>query len=344
MVDIIARAICDSIGKHSPRLLTIFTRSPKFIHQESLRHRKIYIHDNLGLDPDFSLSVSSARAIPFNKLLEEARDPTKYAHPVKWGTEQKGMSPGDELQGDPKELAQILWDRAANMAANAAESLNATGVHKSITNRLIEPFIHVNALFTATEPGWLNFFGLRLDAAADPTLRALAEACWKVWNESQPKKLNPGEWHLPYVDEQTKKEIEDDFISDYVRETEEPPNSAPIEAIGSDLYIKISVARCARLSYQSFETGKRSTIEEDLKLYQRLIGSLPIHASPAEHQATPDEPYMQPLQPDCVAFNFLTNSVEFKNPYFSGNLGSGWIQYRKTLKYEAIAPLPEAYR
>jgi hypothetical protein len=178
---IVAEKITDSIGSHSPRLLTIRATNPKFIHQETLRHRMIYILDALRSDPDFSFSVSSARAIPFHKLLEEVRSYDLRAKPVKWGTEQKGMSPGDELPQYPlkfkgsesyvslREEAEICWTRAAMNAAHEAENMAGLGVHKSIVNRIIEPYIHVHCLMTGVEVGWMNFFGLRLDKAADPS-------------------------------------------------------------------------------------------------------------------------------------------------------------------------------
>ncbi len=206
-----ALKITDSISNHSPRLLTLRGTTPKFIHQESLRHRMIYILDALRGDFDFSWSVSSSRAIPFTRLLEEVRSDNR-AKPVKWGAEQKGMSPGDEISDEgkwvgaehrlsPRDLAEQVWDAAALSAANHAERMALLGVHKSICNRIIEPYIHVHFLMTGVESGWLNFFGLRLDKAADPTLRAFAEACWVVWNESMPQKLEPGQWHLPYVED-----------------------------------------------------------------------------------------------------------------------------------------------
>lgn len=319
-----AKVICDSIGEHSPRLLTIRATNPKFIHQETLRHRTIYIEDMLRGDYDFSFSVSSARAIPFPRLLKEVLDPADRAKPVKWGAEQKGMLPGDEIT-NPKE-AERIWDRAAEDAAYWAQEMAELGVHKSIVNRIIEPYIHVRCLMTATEPGWMNFFGLRLDGAADPTLRATAEECWKCWNESQPQKLQPGIWHLPFIDDETH-----DFIhADYNHDTD----SNPKEQLA--IAIKISVARCARLSYESFETGKRSTIEEDLKLYDRLINSKPIHASPAEHQATPDIVINDGVSHPRVR-------VRWQHADQAGNLGPGWIQYRKMLPGEAVAALPEGY-
>jgi hypothetical protein len=326
-----AKVIADSIGEQSPRLLTIRATNPKFIHQETLRHRLIYIEDQLRGDFDFSFSVSSSRAIPFTKMLAEARDPGQRARPVKWGAEQRGMSMGDELTDDEiitldngevvgrLTYAKRTWDRLALMCAVGAEELARVGAHKSIVNRVIENYIHVHCLMTATAPGWLNFFGLRLDKAADPTVRALAEACWVCWNEHEPELLPPGYWHLPFIS----------------REDEVSPEYGGPSG-GLELFKKVSVARCARLSYTSFETGKRSTIEEDLALYERLITSRPIHASPAEHQATPDN--YEELFGDDVGYSGWQHLHE------AGNLGPGWRQYRKTLPDEAVADLPEEYR
>jgi thymidylate synthase ThyX len=350
---IVAEKITDSIGSHSPRCLTVRTTNPKFIHQETLRHRMIYIEDALRGDPDFSFSVSSARAIPFKKLLEEVRSDDLRAVPVKWGAEQKGMSPGDELDDinpinesalSAKEMAQFLWKNAALSAADYATRLFELGAHKSIVNRIIEPYIHVHCLMTGVEAGWMNFFGLRLDKAADPTLQALAEECWKVWNESVPQKLEPGEWHLPFIDQNDRRAIMQEFVIDRMEQNNRPDEPTLVQAaergLRDALEIKnrISAARCARLSYQSFETGKRSTIQEDLNLFNRLVGGPVLHASPCEHQATPDtrEPFDSGRP--------MTNPPlgPWSHPELHGNL-KGWVQHRKMLPGEAIAPLPEGY-
>jgi thymidylate synthase ThyX len=362
---IVAEKITDSIGSHSPRLLTIRATNPKFIHQETLRHRTIYILDALRGDPDFSFSVSSARAIPFPKLLEEVRSYDLRARPVKWGTEQRGMSPGDELPDypltfksseggylSPRQEAEICWTRAAMNAAHEAEKMAALGVHKSIVNRIIEPYIHVHCLMTGVEAGWMNFFGLRLDKAADPTLQVLAEECWKVWNESVPQKLEPGQWHLPYVGEDNDIELVKDVLQDRIYKTLKAFENSKItrdEQVDKivdtiekldplEIVKRMSAARCARLSYRSFETGKRSTIEEDLNLFNRLVGGPVLHASPCEHQATPDtrEPFDsgRPMTNPPLGL--------WSHPQLHGNL-KGWVQFRKTLPGEAVAPLPEGY-
>jgi hypothetical protein len=299
------------------------------IHQETLRHRKIYIQD--FLDGDFSFSVSSARAIPFAKMIAEVKDDALRASPIYWGAEQKGMSPGGELSESLKAAAQEAWKGAALMAAGAAEILYGIGVHKSLANRIIEPYLHVNCLCTATENGWLNFFGLRLDSAADPTLRALAEQAWIVWNESQPQKLNPGEWHLPYIEED---EFAHNSNPNLIWSTD--PNYPGTNLTCLDIAKRVSTARNARLSLMSFETQKKASVDENLNLYNRLVGGNILHASPAEHLATPDK---------LIAnhnHNFRGGAF-WEKPHLAGNLGPGWIQLRKMLPNEAIAPLPKEY-
>lgn len=311
-----AKVICDSIGEHSPRLTTLLTRYPKFIHAEHMRHRT------------GSYCVSSSRAVPVSKNLEEVRSDELRASPVFWGAEQKGMQSGAEVEGRNRDYAKNLWRSAALEAAEFATDLVDLGVHKSIVNRVLEPFLHVNVLVTCAEPGLLNFFGLRLDKAAQPEIRTLAAIMWAVWNESTPKLLKSGKWHLPFIDDETRNGIM--IYNRYLgRDNSEEFDEAGIIQVSKE----VSAARCARLSYTSFETGKRSTIEEDLRLHKRLLGAQPIHASPAEHQATPDQ---------WVQTWFDNYGSGWKQPELHGNL-PGWVQYRKTILGEAIAPLPEGF-
>lgn len=324
--------IADSINAQGNRITTFKLRYPRFIHAEFMTHRV------------FSRNASSSRAVPFAKLLAEVKSPTERAAPVFWGAEQKGMQTGGELSDlksevygpdatpiSPRSLARIAWANAAEAAAAYAERLAATGVHKSIVNRLLEPFSHINVVCTATE--YDNFFGLRLDTAAEPTMRALAKEMWVAQCNHTPQPLKPGEWHLPFV---TKMDAM--TIADYVyfaREGLQPGERDTEDTIknkNDDIMRRVSVARCARVSYESFETGKRSTVEEDLKLYDRLLGAQPLHASPAEHQATPDS-----RTPKDGHY-----SDAWDKPEEHGNF-TGWRQYRKMLAGESCAPLPEGY-
>jgi hypothetical protein len=70
-------------------------------------------------------------------------------------------------------------------------------------------------------------------------------------------------------------------------------------------------------------------MEDDLKLYRRLVASEPLHASPAEHQATPDT-----CHGDCAPVGFKSQ-LWWDHPEEHGNF-KGWRQFRKTLPGEAI--------
>jgi hypothetical protein len=67
-----------------------------------------------------------------------------------------------------------------------------------------------------------------------------------------------------------------------------------------------------------------------LKLFERLVGAQPLHASPAEHQATPDvydQGKFGAPWPDSYCWEKYELHGNFR----------GWIQYRKTLHGEFVA-------
>ena len=69
---------------------------------------------------------------------------------------------------------------------------------------------------------------------------------------------------------------------DYIQSAENLVHDAVPMTV--DDLIKVSVARCARVSYKTHD-GTPTSVEADMALYERLLGSVPLHASPAEHQA-----------------------------------------------------------
>lgn len=276
-----AEVIADSISPQGVRLTTLQLRYPRFIHAEFMTHRV------------FSRNASSSRAIPVERMIEDLRrDP---AMPVFWGSNKPGMQAGEELTGVDLGVAHSEWETARDACIEAAEMMIKYGLHKQIANRILEPWAHISVIVTATE--WENFFNLRCHKDAQPEIRVLAECMRDAMYEHTPLALEHDEWHLPYVS--------DDEAT----------------MLGHDLAIKLSVARCARVSYLTHE-GKKPDIESDLKLYERLVGSHPIHASPAEHQATPDIWWPE---------NPLFGRGHYNNAKLHGNF-NGWIQYRRTLE------------
>jgi thymidylate synthase ThyX len=288
---ITASVVLDSISPRCDRLTTFQLRYPRFIHDELLTHRV------------FSRNASSARAIPVKAMIEDVdRDPV---YPIHWGRNVPGMSAREELTGSALAVAKRAWNNGMQAALGAARAMAAVEAHKQFVNRVLMPYQHINVVVTATE--FMNFFGLRLDVEAQPEIRALADVMWRAYLSSTPGLRYPGEWHLPFVSDE-----------DWAK-----------GLTVTDTIVKLSVARCARVSRLSFKTGLVSTVKEDLELYDKLLAASPIHASPAEHQATPDQ-----------------WSDRFKNfwshPEEHGNF-TGWRQYRKMLPGEAMAPLPPEY-
>lgn len=289
---IIAQIIADSVSPEGIRLTTMQLRYPRFIHAEFMTHRV------------FSRNASSSRAIPVTKMIEDLRrDP---AMPVYWGSNKPGMQAGNELTGIDLKDAQIYWREAMNDAIRNAEKLIDLGLHKQIANRILEPWAHINVVVTATD--WDNFFALRRHEDAQPEIKALADAMWDAMEMSNPSHLEPDDWHLPYV---THADWDASSSLDTIDDRQQ-------------LLCRVSVARCARVSYLTHD-GRQTTIEEDLALYDRLVGSQPIHASPAEHQATPDDKWHAMGQ----------GLNQWKSPELHGNF-NGWIQYRKTLPGENL--------
>ena len=258
-----------------------------------------FIHSEFMTHRTFSRNASSSRAIPVKKQIQMVVD--HPAIPLAFTKNKAGMQGGAALDGDSHDKAVAAWLAARDSAVVQAQALADLEVHKQYANRCLEPFAHISVVCTATD--WDNFFALRCHEMAQPEIHALADLMCAAYTSNSPTALEAGQWHLPFVTDEER---------------------APDEKLA----IKRSVVRCARVSYLNHE-GKTPTVEEDLQLYDRLVGSAPIHASPAEHQAQalPVEIY------DSIFERFFdTNSAQ----KYSGNL-KGWTQFRKTLANENVS-------
>lgn len=278
-----AEIILDSFSAATnSRLTTWILEYPRMVHSELLTHRS------------FSKNASSSRAIPIEKIIKDIR--SNPAMPVWWGKNQSGMQANEELddkqiwaglghtvpEGEKfvftqKEWAKNLWLEARDEAIKYAEKLRDTGLHKQIANRILEPWFNIRIIMSATEIE--NFFALREHADAQPEIRELAAKMLEAYNNSTPKILHPGDWHIPFGDR---------FDEDRLLELEERiygkrQSNTYYFKQNEELKKKISVARCARISYLNFE-GK-DDYQADLNLFDKLTGSIPLHLSPCEHQA-----------------------------------------------------------
>ncbi len=243
---------------------------PRFIHAELLTHRV------------FSKNSSSSRAIPVKIMLKSVwQNP---AMPIHWGVNRPGMQATEELKGWRLRAAKLVWRLASKSAVVFSWLLNHIGLHKQVANRLTEPFQWMNVVLTGTE--FSNFYDLRTHKDAQPEFRKLATMMLAAQNADQPVYRPKGHglhcWHLPYITNEERSR----FLLDTL--------------------LKISTARCARVSYKLFD-GTPSSFEKDSELFDKLVGSSPKHMSPAEHQA------------QAAAPNF--GSANFR----------GWVQHRTFL-------------
>lgn len=269
-----ARILLDSITESGERLTTMELVYPRFVHSEFMTHRL------------FSRNAASSRAIPIEKMIRHVReDPVM---PVWWGKNQSGMQAREELNGVDLTIAQEQWLRARDNAISAVNVLSAAKLHKQIANRLLEPWMWITVIVSATE--WKNFFALRCHPDAQPELQKIAFMMRDQYENNTPTLVPFGSWHLPLYT----------GIDDY---------SHPLYNIGVLEMIKISVGRCARVSYLTHD-GKHDP-RADIELHDRLMNS--GHWSPFEHVATP----IFPNSNESVVMN-----------RWSGNF-HGWVQYRQ---------------
>lgn len=255
---------------------------PRFLLAEFNTHRVL------------SRNSASSRAIPVEKRI--AMLESEPFVPEAFQMNVRGMQGGAVLDPIAQELAKRIWLRASKAAIKYAKLLAKIGVHKQWANRLLEPFAWHTVICTATE--WENFYNLRVHPDAQPEIQIVARMMKEAMAVSSPRVLNPGEWHIPFI---TQEDID-----------EATTGSGSIWTTDWLWLVKLSVARCARVSYLTHDTGKRDVVA-DLSLHDKLQAS--GHMSPFEHCAQ----VVTTFDPSCTS-----------------NFGFPWKQYRKFLPGEAV--------
>jgi len=278
-----AKILADSVTEAGHRLTTFQVCFPRIVLAEFNTHRV------------FSRNSASSRAIPVLKRIEGILEAPFV--PEAFAANKAGMQAGGTLEGSGQEEARKIWLDARDAAVKHATRLEKLGVHKQWANRLLEPFAWHTVIVTATE--WENYWNLRVSHMAQPEIFTVSAKMRQLFVDSEPKLIrldDPLPWHLPLVGS----EYGDDWN---------------VLRINPGLAVKLSVARCARVSYLTHE-GKRD-IEKDQGLYDRLTSN--GHMSPTEHAARP----MGEVE------------LSLARGGFCGNF-RGWVQHRKELPGEAV--------
>ena len=116
---------------------------------------------------------------------------------------------------------------------------------------------------------------------AEIHMMALAESIYDAVNESTPKQLKAGEWHIPF-----RNKIDYGLVGDISHNRNDDNHI-------QTLMVKISTAMAARTSYTVVGEEKGMDYQKMIDLHDRLISQDPPHSSPMEHacQAVTDEEY-----------------------------------------------------
>ena len=350
--------LADSINQQGDRITTMKITFPRMMLAELNTHRM------------FSRNSASSRAIPFKKMVKMVEENPFI--PIAWQKSHSGMQ-GTEYFTEKEDIyrKEQIWRDARRRAVDVAKDLHSSEVTKQLCNRLLEPFMWHTVIVSATE--FSNFFKLRCpeyviedsvnsnqsfrskkdllkvfkdadeayvttedwlqinQSQADIHIQAIAELMWDAMNKSTPKELKDGEWHIPFGDNINEIDIlsmVDNFnVADNLYG--ESTQAKWIE----EYKIKIAIARCARISYQTLGDNPKIDYEADIKLHDMLLTS--GHFSPFEHvaRAMSDEEYDSYFQGRSYV-NQNGPNYEKENEYWSKN-GKGWcrnfkgfIQYR----------------
>ena len=299
-----AEIVAHSINEQGDELISVLATFPRIILAEVNTHRML------------SKNTSSSRAIPFAKMVDTIQnDPfipiawqkphsgmqgSEYATDVvdiaanvsTWlhGRDRAIATAWGLNEGVTKQLCNRLlepfmwttmlitgpksgWDNFFNLRCPSYEVVpNAEDPLMSFRSKQEIFEISDGQFDDWTELDWLKVN----KGQAEIHIMALAECIWDAYNESDPKVLTPGEWHIPFSDK-------------IQRFANIPLNGqTSSEELESNILInkvKVSVAMAARTSYTVVGEEKGIDIEAMVALHDRLLAQDPPHSSPLEHCA-----------------------------------------------------------
>lgn len=215
--------LADSINGVGSRLTTFEVELPKYVLGQLAKHRQL------------SMNFESSRAKPFWRVLaqvcEDPYIPKRFGKPTS-GMQPAGYYEGDDhdeaeygwLHSRGQAVRSALYaayhfsddldqrDWAHN-ALTATDSLydvfhsekieldwewhakNPPQVAKELLNRILEPYMKVKGVVSATE--WDNFIQLRANPEAQDDINYLAQDIKRLLAENKPSFVGAGACHLP---------------------------------------------------------------------------------------------------------------------------------------------------
>lgn len=285
------KVLADSVSPAGCRLTTLEVTFPRVILAEFNTHRML------------SRNAASSRAIPTEKLIQRVIDDPFIPE---FRANQKGMQAGEMLESEDAVYAREIWLEARGAAVAQAREMHELNIHKQYVNRLLEPWMWATVIVSATD--WENLFALRCHPDAEPSFQRIAGMMRDAIDGSMPYFIDCNQWHRPLVDADDVAEVFELLSKGHIKVEDCEPRLN-----------KISVGRCARVSYLTHD-GKRDHAA-DIDLHDRLVKS--GHWSPFEHVAQPIPPFRR---------------LHEEHPTGSAYVGNfrGWEQYRKKFGGENI--------
>lgn len=173
---------------------------------------------------------------------------------------------------------------------------------------------------------------------AEIHMMALAEAMWDAYNESIPKELKAGEWHIPY-NERIVEMIKRDGTNLFPYPTDlydHEIESTHDKEWATKYKIKAANMIAARTSYTVVGQDQKAwTFDKYVEEGEKLENSNPLHASPLEHCAKTMSSIEFSNSTHCEYVNYEEAGDLMEQKGWSGNF-RGFIQYRKMIKNENI--------
>lgn len=339
-----AKVLADSIDMYGNRLTTLQETYPRIIHAERMTHRihsknsastraipltnqlknlleNPFIPERFGINQPGMQSYAHLEGIKHNDAVEvwlAGRDRalttttelilgrTVMADIFNYDPNKEFVS-GDQMLEKFDDLKAAIPKSSDHIDLNETSMLN---VHKQLAGRGLEAYMWHTIVVSGTE--WGNYLALRDHEAAQGEIATIARLGRQALASSTPRLLNPGEWHLPFVQEGEFEDTQD--------------------------AIKASVARSAATSYNRQDVRN---FEREVTRYNDLREG--GHMSPFEHQATPFSDQerhvrielgaMARVFADREGLNKLAENQIVESTKYLGNF-KGWRQHRKDIEGE----------
>lgn len=332
-----AEIVADSLSPQGHRLVSVLCTFPRIILAEVNTHRMLSKNTSSSRAIPFAKMVASIEENPFIPIawqkdhsgmqgteyldtnqanVAEARWLLARDNAIRSASKLNGK--GDTDSNITKQLANRLLEPFMWTTMLITGSLE--GGWDNFFNLRCPAYQHEDGSLHRSREDFINYerntkivySGIRKDkldwlkcnkGAAEIHMMYIAELIYDAFNESTPKQLKAGEWHIPF----------DKQLSEI-----------KVVAYGPRYRVKVSTAMGARTSYTIVGDEKEINVDSLIKLDDKLLAQQPPHSSPMEHcsRAMTDHEYKMNVKGEAAGY---TNGDE--DPYLEMEDDSrGWCR------------------